>query len=77
MTPFFKFVVKDGGDVDEALGLCREIGIPRGKTFLMAQGATRAELDGNAPLVAQLAIENGCNYSDRLHIRLWGRERAR
>ena len=38
----------------------------------MPQGYDKISLEQNALSVAQFAIRHGFNYSDRLHIRLWG-----
>ena len=38
----------------------------------MAMGADRASLEKNALKTAEFAIKHGFNYSERIHIRLWG-----
>ena len=38
----------------------------------MEMGANEDELNKNALKTAQFAIKHGFNYSERIHIRLWG-----
>ncbi len=44
--------------------------------YCMAVSKNKNELDLNSSAVAQFCIDNGYIYSDRLHIRLWNRERG-
>ena len=43
----------------------------------MPQARTREELLARSPMVAELCKETGFRFCDRLHIVLWGNERAR
>ncbi|MDR2100840.1 MAG: 7-carboxy-7-deazaguanine synthase QueE [Campylobacteraceae bacterium] len=40
--------------------------------FCMPLGKKRAEISKNASAVALFCVKNGYNYSDRIHINLWG-----
>lgn len=74
----FKFVVGSREDFDEVATFCAVYGLHPGSVWLMAQTAYGACPAGLAPtMVAEWAIGNGYNYSDRLHVRLWGDERGR
>lgn len=44
--------------------------------YCMAVSKNKNELELNSSAVAQFCLENGYSYSDRLHIRLWNRERG-
>ncbi|WP_300703518.1 7-carboxy-7-deazaguanine synthase QueE [uncultured Campylobacter sp.] len=71
---FYKFVldekfIKSGlakKEIDEVLAIADN------EIFCMPMGKDEKELEKNAIEVAKFCIENGYNYSDRLHIRLWG-----
>ena len=53
-------------EIDEVLAIADN------EIFCMPMGKDEKELEKNAREVAKFCIENGYNYSDRLHIRLWG-----
>lgn len=42
------------------------------KIYVMACGTTPSEIDERAPWIAQECLKREWNYSDRLHVRLWG-----
>ncbi|MDR2635944.1 MAG: 7-carboxy-7-deazaguanine synthase QueE [Campylobacteraceae bacterium] len=73
---FFKFVL-DEKTLDNAKNQIEEItkgiDIP---IFCMPLGATHAELEKNSRAVTLFCLKNGYNYSDRIHIRLWGDKRG-
>ena len=72
----FKFVAATEADLTEILGLVDRHGLPRDRVYLMPEGATLAEMDGNSARVAALCLEHGLRYSDRLHLRLYGAKRG-
>ncbi len=66
---FYKFVVS--GDGDSEISEIKEIlSVQDGEVWLMAKSAGLNELNKNAPKVAAIALKNGFNYSDRVHLRL-------
>lgn len=73
---YFKFVVADPGDVDEALALQREFAIPAERTFLMPEGRDSEALRSRARWLAPLAAAHGFAFSDRLHIHVFGDTRG-
>ncbi|MDP3849161.1 MAG: 7-carboxy-7-deazaguanine synthase QueE [Luteolibacter sp.] len=73
---WFKFVVTASGDLPEIMELQGRYEIPRSRILLMPEGRTPAELDHNAPQLAELCRELGFRFCDRLHIRLWGDRRG-
>lgn len=71
----FKFVISKRSDYEEIIqdfdGL-----IDFDKIWLMPAGANRKELDRTRKIVAELAIETGHNYSDRLHVGIWNQKQG-
>ena len=71
---FYKFVldkksVENGSAIAQ---ISRILELCDAEVFCMPQGYDKISLEQNALAVAQFAIKHGFNYSDRLHIRLWG-----
>ena len=69
---FFKFVV-DRDLKEEIEDIARGVDIP---IYCMPLGSTKEELEKNAPFVFDFCLKNGYKYSDRLHIRLFGKKRG-
>lgn len=67
---FYKFVISPEFDaqleIGEILAACG------GEVYCMPCGADRRELEGAAQFCVDFCLKNGYNYSDRLHIRIWG-----
>jgi organic radical activating enzyme len=72
----FKFVIGDTIDFDEVKCLIDTCHLPAGNIFLMPKARSIEELEANQSFVADLAHSNGLNYSDRLHLRLYGARRG-
>jgi len=65
---FYKFVISpeiSTGEIDEILRICPN------EAYCMPLGATKKELEKNAEFAFKFCLENGYNYSDRLHIRIF------
>lgn len=73
---FFKFVIGTEQDLQEVLTLQQKHSIPSRRIYLMPQGTTVAELNTRQPLLLQACLEHGFNFTDRLHIRLFGEKRG-
>lgn len=73
---YFKFVLENERDAEEALSLAAELGVARDRVAFMAQATTRDELRERGPLVAAEALTRGVGYSHRLHVELWGGRRG-
>ena len=69
---FFKFVI-DKGLKDEIEEIIQNCNLP---VYCMPLGATKEELELNAPFVFDFCLKNGYRYSDRIHIRLFGKKRG-
>ncbi|QCD53316.1 7-carboxy-7-deazaguanine synthase QueE [Campylobacter sp. RM16192] len=71
---FYKFVINDeliqsrqaADEIFEILEICEN------DVFCMPQGYDKISLEKNARSVAEFCINFGFNYTDRVHIRLWG-----
>ena len=67
---FYKFVISPEFDaqpeISEILAACG------GEVYCMPCGADRRELESAAQFCVDFCLKNGYNYSDRLHIRIWG-----
>ncbi len=73
---WFKFVVAEPVDMKEIEALCSVHTLPIPRVLLMPEGRTVAELDRNAPWLADICRDRGFRFCDRLHIRLWGDKRG-
>ena len=77
----FKYVISSSWELEEAKNQIhqveKETGIELGNNgvFLMPEGDTEEKLQENRKRVAELCIENGYNYSERLQFVIWGSER--
>ena len=69
---FFKFVI-DRDLKNEIEEITKNIDIP---IYCMPLGATKEELEKNAPFVFEFCLKNGYCYSDRIHIRLFGKKKG-
>ena len=67
---FYKFVISPEFDaqpeISEILAACES------EVYCMPCGADRRELENGAQFCVDFCLKNGYNYSDRLHIRIWG-----
>jgi len=73
-----KFVIESPQDIDEVHAiLCRLPPVESNRVLLMPQARTREELLARSPMVAEMCSQTGFRFCDRLHIFLWGNERAR
>jgi len=73
---FLKFVVSERTKVDELLSIVESTGTSRDRVYLMPEGLTPEDLIKMSPMVSDLAMRLGFNFSTRLHIILWGNKRG-
>ena len=73
---WFKFVVAEPGDVEEVRSLQRAHSIPSARIFLMPEGRDSEALRARGRWLAGLCSAHGFNFSDRLHIHLYGDTRG-
>ena len=72
----FKFVIAAPADVEEVRALAAAHAIPAARIFLMPEGRSSQALRSAARWLAPICSEYGLNFSDRLHIHLYGDTRA-
>lgn len=72
----FKIVVAAPSDLSEVEALARDHNIPAHRIWLMPEGRTPDELRAREPWLAEACLEHGYNFTDRLHIHLYGDTRG-
>jgi 7-carboxy-7-deazaguanine synthase len=72
----FKFVVDSQDDLAEVQELVSEYNIRPEVVYLMPQGTTVAQLREKGAWVAEICKQYNYNYTDRLHIHIWGDKRG-
>ncbi len=70
-----KFVVDSKGDLSKILSLVEKFNIKNTDVFLMPQGRTVASLKEKQLWIVDICKEYNFNYTDRLHIHIWGDKR--
>lgn len=73
---YFKFVIAEQSDLDEVLGLAAAHDMVPQRIYLMPEGRDSATLRERSRWVGDLCAEAGFNFTDRLHIHLWGDTRG-
>lgn len=75
-TQYLKFVIATRKDAEEALQLAMELGAPPLSIYFMPMGGIVSTYELHKTAVANLALEYGVRYSDRLQVPLfkndWG-----
>jgi len=74
---FLKFVLREANDLVEVQGLLAALDWPKERVFLMPEASTPSEHAARADALAALCLAHGYRFSPRLHVLLWGGERAR
>jgi organic radical activating enzyme len=72
----FKFVAADADDVERVRGLCDTFGIAPPRVYIMPEGTGSAEVIARGAALIDHVIAAGFNYSDRLHLHLFGAARG-
>jgi 7-carboxy-7-deazaguanine synthase len=72
----FKFVCGGVGDVHEVSRVIDEMDIPRDLVWIMPLGVTAEEVNRNLRSITPESVNQGFNVTTRLHIYVWGDERA-
>lgn len=72
----FKFVGNDQGDLLEILEIQKILNIPKDKIYIMPQGITSEQLRERESMLVDFCMKHGMNFSQRLHIDLWGNKRG-
>jgi hypothetical protein len=74
---WFKFVVGNVGDVEEAAHYVEAFGIPRERVFLMPMSQSAEKHAEVLRRVWDAAVKFGLRVTPRLHIVVWNNERGR
>ena len=74
---FFKFVVCNSTDLGEVLKLKQQFEIPPSRIHLMPEGRDSKSLSDRSLWLADICRDHGFRFSPRLHVLLWGNERAK
>jgi organic radical activating enzyme len=72
----FKFVIAKSTDVEDVLALIAAHSIPHDRVWLMPEGRDSATLRDRSVWLAEICSKNELNFSDRLHIHLYGDTRG-
>jgi 7-carboxy-7-deazaguanine synthase len=72
----FKFVIDTIADLDEVLEIVRTYGIDSRKVYLMPQGINAEILRTKQQWLVEKCKELGFNYTDRIHIHIYGDKRG-
>jgi len=73
----FKFVVRGPSDLPEVAALRADLQLGRDQVWLMPLADTDAQLLEQAPVVAELALQEGYNFTSRLQLLTWANARGR
>lgn len=73
---FFKFVVAEPEDIAEVLALRDTYSIPSSRIYLMPEGRDSETLRARSRWLAEICSKNELNFTDRLHIHLYGDTRG-
>ncbi len=72
----FKFVIDKEKDINEVIKLSKDYKISHKRIFLMPQGRTSETLNEKQQWLIELCKQYGFNYTDRLHILIYGNKRG-
>lgn len=73
---WFKFVIAEPGDLDEVLAIQHAHDIPGERIFLMPEGRDSETIRTRSRWLADMCSQKGFNFTDRLHIHLFGDTRG-
>ena len=72
----WKFVFTGNEDINEILDLQTMIGFENKDIYLMPEGITEEDLRKNRYAAIKACLSNQFNYTDRIHILVWGNKRG-
>jgi 7-carboxy-7-deazaguanine synthase len=76
-TAIFKFVICDQHDLKEIQSLQQKLNLSPNRIFLMPEGRDPETLQTRSLWLADICRDQGYRFSPRLHVLLWGNERAK
>ena len=72
----WKFVFTSEKDIEEIKNIQSETGFNDENVYLMPEGISEKDLKKTRPETVKACLKNNYNYSDRLHILIWGNKRG-
>jgi organic radical activating enzyme len=75
-TAYFKFVAKAAADIEAAAAIAQRHAIPPHRVYIMPEGTTSEALIARGEALIDATLAHGFNYTDRLHIHLFGQKRG-
>lgn len=72
----FKFVISTKTDLNEVLELIKKYNINSSKVYLMPEGTNAQQLNEKQQWLVETCKQYGFNYTDRLHIHIYGSKRG-
>jgi len=72
----FKFVVSSETDLEEIILLQKEFNIDSSKIHLMPEGTTAKQLNEKTRWLVEICKQYNFNFSNRLHVHIWGSKRG-
>lgn len=72
----FKFVISSESDLEEVLEIIHSYKINSGKVYLMPEGTNPQSLKKKQTWLIEICKRYGFNYTDRLHIHIYGSKRG-
>jgi organic radical activating enzyme len=72
----YKFVVDSEDDIEELQAFIKEENIPNSAVWIMPKGKTKEEQLKRFPMIWNFCVEQGYNFSPRLHILTFGAKRG-
>ncbi len=72
----FKFVIDSRADLQEVLDIVNTYRIKAPQVYLMPQGTAAGQLAEKRVWLVEICKQYGFNYTDRLHIHIWGSKRG-
>lgn len=72
----WKFVYTGSKDIKEINDMMGKVGMRHKDVFLMPEGISNIDLEKNRAKTIDACKENNFNYSDRIHIVVWGSKRG-
>lgn len=72
----FKFVLDRNDDLVEVLSIIKKFGIPNESVYLMPQGVNEQTLKSKRTDIIEICKQHNFNYTDRLHIQIYGSKRG-
>ena len=76
-TAVFKYVICNQADLNEVKLLQSKLNLSSGRIYLMPEGRDAETLQQRSLWLADICRDQGYRFSPRLHVLLWGNERAK